>query len=218
MKIALLGGTGNLGVGLAVRLAMLKHNVIVGSRKLEKAREKAKEYNEILVKLGNDAKIVGLENEDAARESEISFFTIPWKHAFVTAEQLKDPLNGKIVVSPLVPMEKKDGFFIFTPPPEGSAAEKLAGILKKSRIVSAFHNIPADKFARFDVKFEWDVAVCSDDKKAKKVVIELINQIEGLRALDAGPLVVSRMIEGITPLLITIATRNRMKDLGIKFV
>lgn len=218
MRIALLGGTGQLGVGLAVRFAMLGHNVIVGSRKQEKAEEKAREYNEILTKLGSNSKIIGLENKHAAEKSEISFFTIPWKHAFTTAEQLKDALSGKIVVSPLVPMEKRDGFFIFTPPPEGSAAERLAGILKDSRVVSAFHNVSADKFARFDVKFEWDVAVCSDDEGAKRVVIGLINQIDGLRALDAGPLIVSRMIESITPLLITIAARNGMKDLGVKFV
>lgn len=218
MKIALLGGTGNLGVGLAVRFAMLGHDVIVGSRKLEKAEKKAEEYNEILSKMESKAKVIGLKNEDAARKSEISFFTIPWNHAFSTAEQLKDVLADKIVVSPLVPMEKKNGFFIYNPIPEGSAAEKLAGILKNSRVVSAFHNIPADKFADLDAKFDWDVAVCSDDEDAKKIVIDLINQIDGLRALDAGPLAASRMIESITPLLITISIKNKMKDLGVKFV
>ncbi|RLI75395.1 NADPH-dependent F420 reductase [Archaeoglobales archaeon] len=218
MKIALLGGTGNLGVGLAVRFAMLGHEVIVGSRKLEKAEKKVGEYNDIIKKLGGNNVIEGLQNEDAAKKADVSFFTIPWEHAFTTAKQLKDALANKIVVSPLVPMEKKDNFFIYTPPSEGSAAERLAKILKNSRIVSAFQNVSADKFARFDVEFEWDVAVCSDDEEAKKVVIELINQIEGLRALDAGPLIVSRMIESITPLLITIAARNKMKDLGIRFV
>ncbi|RLI71322.1 NADPH-dependent F420 reductase, partial [Archaeoglobales archaeon] len=191
MRIALLGGTGNLGMGLAVRFAQIGYEVIVGSRKFEKAQERAVKYNEVLKKLGGNSRVIGLQNEDAAKKADVSVFTIPWRHAFSTAERLKDLLTDKIVVSPLVPMERMGDFFIYAPPPEGSAAEKLAEILKKSRIVSAFHNIPAARFAKFDEKFELDVAVCGDDEEANKVVIGLINQIEGVRALDAGSLAVS---------------------------
>ncbi|RLI81132.1 NADPH-dependent F420 reductase [Archaeoglobales archaeon] len=217
MKIALLGGTGHLGIGLAVRFAILGHDVIVGSRKLEKAKMKAEEYNDILESLGEKARVRGLANEDAAREADVSVFTIPWEHAFSTAEFLKVALKDKIVVSPLVPMEKRGKTFYYTKLPEGSAAEKLASILD-SKVVSAYQTIPAEKFARFDESFEWDVAVCGDDEEAKKIVIDLTNQIDGLRAFDAGPLAVSSMVESITPLLINIMVRNKMKDLGVKFV
>lgn len=217
MKIALLGGTGNLGIGLAVRFAILGHDVIVGSRKLEKAEMRADEYNKILKSLGEKPSIKGLANEDAAGEADVSVFTIPWEYAFSTAEALKPALKDKIVISPLVPMEKRGKTFLYSKLPEGSAAEKLASILD-SRVVSAYQTIPAEKFARFGESFEWDVAVCGDDEEAKKIVIDLTNQIEGLRAFDAGPLAVSSMVESITPLLINIMLRNRLKDLGVKFV
>jgi hypothetical protein len=216
MKIAVLGGTGHLGIGLAIRFAALGHEVIVGSRKLEKAMGKADEYNRILQEFNYKPTIRGLANEDAAKEADISIFTIPWEHAFSTAEALRDVLRGKIVVSPLVPMEKKGKVFLYSQLEEGSAAEKLASILD-SRVVSAYQNIPAEKFADISAEFKWDVAVTGDDGEAKKVVIELTNQIDGLRAFDAGPLAVSRMVESITPLLINIMIRNGLKDLGIRF-
>jgi hypothetical protein len=216
MKIALLGGTGHLGIGLAIRFALLGHEIIVGSRSTEKAKTKADEYNQILKTIG-EGKIVGYENEKAAEMADVSIFTIPWEYAFSTAESLKEVLVDKIVVSPLVPMEKVGKTFIYKRLPEGSAAEKLASILD-SRVVSAYHNIPAEKFANFNEKFEWDVAVCGDDESAKKKVMDLTNQIEGLKAWDAGPLAVSSMVESITPLLINLMVRNKMRDLGVRFV
>jgi hypothetical protein len=204
-------------VGLAVRFAILGHDVIVGSRRLEKALKKAEEYNQILESLGEKSKVRGLANKEAAKEAEVSIFTIPWNHAFSTAELLKEELKSKIVVSPLVPMEKIGDVFLYKKLPEGSAAEKLNSILE-SRVVSAYHNLPAERFATFEEKFSWDVAVCGDDEKAKKTVIELTNQIEGLNAYDAGPLAVSSMVESITPLLINIMVRNKKKNLGVRFV
>jgi NADPH-dependent F420 reductase len=213
MKIAVLGGTGHLGKGLVLRLASLGYEVIVGSRSIEKAEAKAKEYSEIL-----GVKVTGLTNEEASKLCDIAILAIPWKHAFSTAEALKDKLNNKIVVSPVVPMEKVNGTFTYVNLPEGSAAEKIASILKNSRVVSAYHNIPAKKFANLNAEFEWDVAVCGDDEEAKRVIIEITNEIRGLRALDAGSLANSRIIESLTPLLINIAIKNNMKELGVRFV
>jgi NADPH-dependent F420 reductase len=213
MKIAVLGGTGHLGKGLVLRLASLGYEVIVGSRSIEKAEAKAKEYSEIL-----GVKVTGLTNEEASKLCDIAILAIPWKHAFSTAEALKDKLANKIVVSPVVPMEKVNGNFTYVNLPEGSAAEKIASILKDSRVVSAYHNIPAKKFANLNAEFEWDVAVCGDDEEAKSVIIEITNEIKGLRALDAGSLANSRIIESLTPLLINIAIKNNMKELGVRFV
>jgi hypothetical protein len=166
MKITLLGGTGHIGISLAIKFTILGHEVVVGSRKLEKAQMRAEEYNNILKNLGEKMRIKGLTNKDAASEAEISVFTIPWKYAFSTTEFLKEALRDKIVISPLVPMEKRGNAFYYTKLPEGSAAERLASILE-SRAVSAYYIIPAEKFARLNESFEWDVAVCGDDEEAK---------------------------------------------------
>ena len=213
MKIAVLGGTGSLGRGLALRLASLGYDVIVGSRDVRKAEAKAEEYGKIL-----GVNIKGLDNKKAAMECDIAIITIPWKYAFDTAESLKDELAKKIVVSPIVPMEKSANGFVYVNLPEGSAAEKSASILPDSIIVAAYHNIPAKRFADLNAEFEWDVAVCGDDVESKRVVMEITNKIKGLRALDAGRLSNSRIVESLTPLLINIAINNRMKDLGIRFV
>lgn len=217
MKIALLGGTGHIGAGLAFRLKLAGYDVIVGSRKLEKALRKAEEYNRIVESKGGEASIEGMENSNAAKHSDIAILTIPWDKAFMTAESLRNQLEGKIVVSPVVPMQKENGRFVYTPPAEGSAAEKIASLVD-ARVVAAFNNIPAAKFADPEAEFQWDVAVCSDDAEAKKTVMDVINSIEGLRALDAGPLSVARTVEALTPLLINLALKNGMKDLGVRFV
>lgn len=218
MKIAILGGTGHIGMGIALRIAMLGNEVIVGSRELEKANIKAREYRNILEQRGLEGNIIGMENGEAAREADISILTIPYKYAYSTAESLRNFLRDKIVISPIVPMVKKGGFFLYDPPVEGSAAEKLASILTESKIVSALQTIPAKKFADLDAKFEWDVPVCSNDEDAKRITMKLIDRMEKLRALDAGPLVVSRLIESITPLLLNLMLQNKIKSLGVKFL
>lgn len=213
MKIAILGGTGSLGKGLAVRLAKAGYDVIVGSREREKAEKVAGEYSEKY-----DVELIGMDNAEASKVCDIAVVTIPWKFAFDTVSNLKGELEGKIVVSPIVPMEKTESGFVYVELPEGSAAERLAKILPESRIVSAYHNIPARRFSDPNAEFEWDVAVCGDDEEAKGVVMEVTNSIRGLRALDAGDLSNSRIVESLTPLLINIAIRNGMRDLGVRFV
>jgi len=213
MKIAVLGGTGSLGKGLVLRLASLGYDIIVGSREREKAEDKAREYGDLI-----GVKIRGLDNRRASAECDIAIVTIPWKFAFETVMGLREELANKIVVSPIVPMEKTETGFVYVNLPEGSAAERIASILPNSRVVSAYHNIPARKFADLNAKFEWDIAVCGDDEDAKKTIMDITNEIEGLRALDAGCLSNSRIVESLTPLLINIAMRNGMKELGIRFV
>lgn len=217
MRVALIGGTGDIGAGLALRLALLGHEVIVGSRKEAKAVEKCEEYQECVLDVKGDCKFIGMSNEDAAKEGEISVLTIPWKYVFSTAEDLREHLRDKIVVSPIVPMRKESGCFVYCPPESGSAAEKLASTLYHSKVVSAFHTIPADKFFDLNAEFEWDVPVCSDEEGAKLEVMDLIDQIGGLRPLDAGPLTASRMVESLTPLIVNIMVRNKMKNLGMRF-
>ncbi len=217
MKIAVLGGTGNIGVGLSMRLSIAGYDVIVGSRNKEKAKEKAREYETILKSMGYENEIEYADNRRASELCDVAILAIPCEHVFSTAESLKDVLEGKIVVSPAVPMKKEGKTFYYSPPPEGSAAEKIASILHNSQVASAFHTIPAKKFADMKAVFSWDVPVCGE-KSAKEVVMEIVNSIDGLRALDAGPLSSSRLVESVTPLLINVAIRAGMRDLSIKFV
>lgn len=217
MKIAVLGGTGNLGVGLSLRFAILGYDVIVGSRSEEKAKLKAEEYLKILFEHGYTGKIVGATNVEASRQCDLAVITVPYEQAFKLAENLRNELKDKIVVSPLVPMKKDGKFFRYVELSEGSAGEKIAGILRESKIVSAYHNIPANRFSDLSSNFEWDVLVCGDDFESKKTVIEITNEIKGLRALDCGDLRNSRIVESLTVLILNVMITNKMKDLGVKF-
>jgi len=211
MKIALLGGTGNLGKGLAVRLSMLGYEVIVGSRSEEKALRLAEEYSEVA-----KTEVRGAVNSEAAKLCDVAFFTIPWEHAFTTAESLREELRNKVVVSPLVPMKKENGVFTYVRLPEGSAAEKLAKILD-SKVVAAFHSVPAARFADLNEKIDWDLPLCGDDDEAKATVTEIAEKL-GFRVLDAGPLRNSSLLESVTPLIINIMVRSKTGELTIKFI
>lgn len=217
MKIGLIGGTGNIGEGLAFRLKLAGYDVIIGSRSEEKARSKAKYFNKLVEELGGNGNISGMVNRDAAEHCDIAIITIPWQYAFETAEQLKDELEGKIVISPVVPMVFEKGVFKYTPPEEGSAGLKIQKILENSKVVVAFNNIPAKRFANPYEEFEWDVAVCSDFEDAKKTAMEIVSSIKGLRPMDAGNLENSIIIESLTPFLINLAKKNKTKELGIRF-
>ena len=217
MRIALLGGTGGIGEGLSFRLKLAGYEVIVGSRDEGKAKKRADQYNRIVERLGGVPDIRGTTNENAAEIADVVIVAIPWKHAFDTVEKLREKLRGKIVVSPIVPMEF-EGEAKYTPPEEGSAALRLARILKDSRIVVAFNNIPAKRFADPEETLGWDVVVCSDDEEAKKIVMEIISNIDGLRALDGGSLENSAFVESLTPFLINLAKRNGLKDISVKFI
>ena len=210
MIISIVGGTGNLGKGLAIRLALAGYNVVVGSRIDEKAKAKAEEYSELC-----GCKIEGASNEKAIEVCDVAILTIPWENALDFVREHRDILSKKIVVSPIVPMVKENGFVY--KPPNGSMAESIASILG-DKVVSAFQNVPAKRFSNLSEIPEFDVIVCGDNEDAKAIVMEIVNSIERLRALDGGPLSNSRIVECLTPFLISLASRNGMKELGVRFV
>ncbi|MET1124479.1 MAG: NADPH-dependent F420 reductase [Archaeoglobaceae archaeon] len=211
MIVALLGGTGNLGRGLALRLSLLGYDVVVGSRSAEKAAKIAAEYASV-----SGANVRGVTNREAAKLCDVAIFTIPWRHAFAIAELLRDELKDKVVVSPLVPMEKKGENFTYIRLPEGSAAEKLASILD-SRVAAAFHCVPAARFANLEEKVDWDLPVCGDEE-AKDVVVEIASGM-GFRVLDAGPLSNASLLESLTPLILNIMRASGIsRELTVRFV
>ncbi|WP_445474258.1 NAD(P)-binding domain-containing protein [Methanococcoides methylutens] len=242
MKIAILGGTGNIGKGFALRWGP-KHDVIVGSRSAEKAIDVAAEYTRILRERGIDATIEGMDNKAAAEVADIIVFAIRYEQVPSVIELITPVLKDQVIVSVVVPMEKdrcyikqdskdkapvtidaKDSrynadYFCYTTPAAGSAAEEMAHLLPEGiEIVSAFHNVPAKKLADLDLELDYDIAVCGNCMHSKKIVFDLVRDIPNMRPLDIGPIETSGMVESLTPLVINIAIRNKMHDVGIRFV
>ena len=216
MKIGIVGGTGDIGEGMALRLSPL-YDIIVGSRDKEKAENVCKCTLDVCDKRGEDpCTMEGASNQDAVTCADVVILAIPFKHLVSTLGTLAC-FEDKIVISPVNPMEKRN-FFEFVPPAEGSAALLVQKLLPKStRVCSAFNTIAANKWRALDEELGYSVPVCGDDADAKRQVMDIVNRISKLQAFDAGPLAASYMVESLTPLLINIARYNKMKDVGIQF-
>jgi NADPH-dependent F420 reductase len=221
MRIALLGGTGDIGQGLALRWGYdSSHEVLIGSRDPEKARTKAEEYVTELESRGTEADIKGFENAMAADRADVVVLAVPAYHLVDTVEAIADRLDDEtILVTPAVGMKRDDEGFHYNRPGAGSVAA-LADDAKPDDVplVGAFHNLPAGGLADLDHDFEWDTLVFGDDEDAKNIVSDLAREIEGLRPLDVGGLANAPEVESITPLLINVASENEgMHDLGVRF-
>lgn len=215
MKIGIVGGTGDIGEGIAMRLSP-NHEVIIGSREDEKAVESSDACYMTVTKLGLPCSVSGSTNQEAVDRSDIVILAIPFRHVEPTLASLHG-FEHKIVISPVNPMEKRD-FFVYTPPPEGSAALLVKRLLPpETRLCSAFNTVAANKWKALTEPLDLAVPVCGDDPLTKATVLDLVRSIPGVKAYDAGPLAVSCMVECLTPLLLNIARFNKMRDVGIQF-
>jgi NADPH-dependent F420 reductase len=210
MNIAILGGTGKEGAGLALRWAQAGHSIIVGSRDVERARAKAAELRERSKRLP----IIGHTNLQAAQLGEIIVLALPAVGLAATLPELREATRGKVVVSTVVPLTF-GGPRLFTPPAAGSSAEEVQGLLPEARVVAAFHHIAAHELAETDHEIECDLLVCGAEAAAKDAVTTLGVSL-GLRVIDVGPLANAGPVEGITALLATINRRYKLKNSGIK--
>lgn len=215
MKIGIVGGTGDIGEGIAMRLSP-NHNVLIGSREEEKAVESSDVCYATVTKLGLPCFVSGYSNQEAIDRSDIIILAIPFRHVEPTLASLHG-FENKLVISPVNPMEKRD-FFVYTPPPDGSAALLIKRLLpKETRLCSAFNTVAANKWKALNETLDLAVPVCGDDSLSKAIVLDLVRSIPGVKAYDAGPLAVSSMVECLTPLLLNIARFNKMKDVGVQF-
>jgi hypothetical protein len=215
VKVGIIGGTGDIGEGIAMRLSS-HHDVVIGSREQEKAEESSTTCYTTVTGLGRPCTVSGLSNQEAVDRSDIIILAIPFRHIEPTLASLNG-IEDKIVISPINPMEKRE-YFIFTPPPEGSAALLVQKLLPdNTRLCSAFNTVAANKWRALSEELDYAIPVCGDDPGAKAVVMDLIRTIPGVKAYDAGPLAVSCMVECLTPLLLNIARFNKMRDVGIQF-
>ena len=219
MKIALLGGTGDIAEGLVLRWSKVGHEIFIGSRSDEKAKGIADEYQAKLKELGIDSTIHGMANAEAAKEAEVIIISIPPEYAAATISQVKDSITDQIVVTPVVSMKREGKTFLFNPPAQGSSALEIREALPETaKLVSAYHNLPAKELSEIDRELDYDVVICGDDDAAKEVVKKLTEDMPKLRVLDAGGLEVSAMIEAMTPLIVNLNVRYKPQHFSVKFV
>ena len=203
--ISLLGGTGDLGTGLATRLLKAGHKVIIGSRTLEKAQQAERS-------LGKNTK--GLLNKDAALQGEIVILTVPFAHQRGIVEECKTELKGKLFIDTTVPLMPPKVATVQLPS-EGSAAEIAQNILGDDvRVVSAFQNISAE-LLKSDKEIDCDVLVCGNKKEWRQEVIDLVNAL-GMKGWHAGMLPNSAAVEAMTSVLISINKHHAISHSGIK--
>jgi 8-hydroxy-5-deazaflavin:NADPH oxidoreductase len=210
VTIAILGGTGKEGAGLALRWAKLGHSIIIGSRDAERAKAKAAELRES----ANTLTIIGHTNAEAAALAELVVIALPANGLATTLPDVREACRGKVVVSTVVPLTF-GGPRLFTPPAIGSSAEEVASLLADARVVAAFHHIAAHELADADHPIDCDLLICGQDAAAKETVTQLGRSM-GLRVLDVGPLTNAGPLEGITAVLATINRRYKLKNSGIK--
>jgi len=210
LTIAVLGGTGKEGKGLAYRWARAGYHVIIGSRTNEKAETAAGDLNEML---GEDI-VQGLLNTDAAEKADILVLTVPYSAHKPTLESVREAAQGKIFIDvtvPLVPPKVSKAQM----PPAGSAAQEAQDILGDGvSVVSAFQNISHEHLFT-DHSVNCDVLVTGKGKAARLEALKLVEAI-GMTGWDAGPIENSMVVEGMTSLLIYINKQNSVKSAGIK--
>ncbi|MFW5950120.1 MAG: NADPH-dependent F420 reductase [archaeon] len=220
MQIAILGGTGDVGEGLALRWAYHSdHDVVIGSREAERARSKAAEYETELSSRGLELRIDGQVNHDAVVGADVVVAAVPAYHLVDTIESVADELApGTVLVSPAVGMKRDETGMHYNKPSAGSVTALAAEAAPDDvPVVGAFHNLAAGRLANLDVDLSIDVVLLGDEE-AVETVGALTESIDGLRALYAGPIDNAAEVESLTPLLINLARYTEdLHDIGVRF-
>lgn len=207
--IAIIGGTGPAGMGLALRWARAGETIIIGSRDEQRAQVAAAA---IQLKAGSQANVAGMENSLACAAADILMLTVPFEGQAALLKQLKNSITeGSILIDATVPLASAVGGRASRPLGiwQGSAAQQTAELVPKGiSVVAAFHNLSAD-LLNGDDPVDCDVVVCSDDPDAAQLTRELAAKIPGVRALDGGKLENARIVEQITALLIGLNIRHK---------
>lgn len=210
MKIAIIGGTGDMGFGLALRWSGAGHDIVIGSRQTKKAGEAA----EKACQLANVSNITGLENTAAMRGVDLAVLAVPASGHRATLDALKDGLRGIPLLDITIPMAF--GPLRYAPPAEGSnAMEALALLGKEARVAAAFHTVSAILLTNLDWEVAEETLMVGNDKDLKQTVTELAASI-GITAYDAGALHMAATVESLTPMLIGMNKRYGSKHIGIR--
>ena len=209
-KIAILGGTGNLGYGLAWRWARAGHEVVIGSRVAEKAHKAAAELN----RKPGAGSIRGTDNLTATKQAEVVVLTVPYAAHEATLESIKPGLSGQILIDTTVPLVPPK-VAVVQLPEEGSAAVITRNAVgDKARVTAAYHNVAANLLEQ-DVEIDCDILVTGDDLQTRKEVMQLVED-SGCRAVNAGKLANAAAAEALTSLLIHINKTYKTPHSGIR--
>jgi NADPH-dependent F420 reductase len=215
--VAVIGGTGDQGFGIVLRLAKAGEKIVIGSRQQQKAEDAAKRARGIL---GGNASVDGMENAKAAAAADIIIMSVPFAAHVDMIKSVADSITPEdIFVDVVVPLSTAvgGGASTFLGVWEGSAAQQAVRLLPRgTRVASAFHNVVAEALQDYTRKVDCDVIVCADSQDTRKLVMELVKEVEGVRAIDGGRLENSRIVEQLTALLIGINIRYKVKDAGIR--
>jgi NADPH-dependent F420 reductase len=204
--VALLGGTGKLGPGLAMRFARAGVPVLIGSRDGDKGAAAAAEATEKLSATGLDfAPIEGMDNAWAAARGRVALVTVPYEGQAAMLPALAESLQDKVVISTAVPLRFAEGVGpMHVDVAEGSAAQQVAALLPQSRVVAAFHSVSSAELKQLAKPLDGHVVVTGDDAEAKDVAMSLVRLLPGARPVDGGPLHCARYSEQLTVLLLTV--------------
>jgi NADPH-dependent F420 reductase len=209
--VAIVGGTGALGFGLALRLGQAGIPITIGSREEQRAQEAARRAAEAVP----DAEYAGRQNADAVKGAEVVILSVPFRSQSETLTNLKDHLDpSQLVVDATVPLAaavsgkatRTLGVW------QGSAAQQAQEMAPEGvRVVSAFHTVSAALLSDLDHQLDEDVLICGNRREDKAKLAALVDQIPGLRPVDCGPLEMARIVEPLTALIISINVRNKVR-------
>jgi 8-hydroxy-5-deazaflavin:NADPH oxidoreductase len=210
MRIGIVGGTGKLGSGLAVRWARAGHTIAIGSRDPARARDRAAE-------LARDGHAVeGGDNAWAAREGDVVVLAVPYDAHEDTLRAIVEAVSGKVLVDVTVPLKPPKVSRVQLPPGQAAALEAQALLGPVTPVAATLHHVSASHLADTSHRLECDVLVAADDTRAKAAAMALVRDL-GVRALDAGPLVNAIALESLTPVLIHLNRTYKSQGAGIVF-
>ena len=213
--VAVVGGTGAEGGGLALRFAHAGARVRIGSRDLEKAQDAARR----IAGQTNAAEVTGHTNEDAVAGASIVVLTVPLSAQVETLKSIRGSIApGAVLVDATVPLEIAIGGRLSRTLTlwDGSAAQQAARLVPGVPVVAAFHALSAEALAKLDHPLDGDTLICGDSAEAKAAVARLAATIAGVRAIDAGPLDNARLLESAAALLISLNLRHKVKESGMR--
>ena len=213
MRIGILGGTGPAGGALAVRLASVGFETVVGSRSKYRAMEAVDTLKHEWE--GRELTIIAGDNSDAA-DADLVVIATPWDGAAQTAQAVETQLRGKVIISMANALTRIGKEFQPLVPPRGSVAASIQAVLPRSYVAAALHHVPAKELGDLSHPIESDVLICSDHPAATQATADLVAKIPNMRALDVGELSLATPIESFTAVLLQLNVRYKTR-VAVKF-
>ena len=208
MRIGVLGGTGPAGKGLAVRLASVGFEVVLGSR----SKYRAMEARDKLVAVWPDRGLpIGSGDNETAAGCDLIVLATPWDAAAATVQSVEDHLDGKVVVSMCNALARVAHEFQPLVPPRGSVAASIQAAIPRAKVAAALHHVPAKELSEIDHYVDSDVLICSDHPDATEATAAVVSQIPDLRPLDAGELSNAAPIEAFAAVLLQLNGRYKTR-------